>query len=517
MRIMGLGAVVGSVAALCVWGVSERVNGGTKPAATTQNSGSLPTTGKPRAIPPMTLGMNAGVPTVYSSEWAFNDLIKNNADFTDGGNKIPFEVDAGGYLINIGPVHDEITLTVQISKHWREGKYDCVVTPGWSVKMRFNDGSISGSGEKFRLTIPRAIEGSLVSFVLNPERGTTKLDKLSCMPSGQPASLLNPAFIEDMKPFRVVRFMDWMRTNNLEPQTWSNRPLPTDLSVAYRGASVEDMVATANALNSDPWFTLPFDADETYYRNFATYVRDHLAPGHKVYVELSNEVWNDGFKQAKDALERGKKAYPGLDNQKATDYYYADRVRTLMDLWSSVFAARPGSLVRVVAAQSVWAQRADDILSHKDLWRHVDALATAPYFGNPIQDIVESGPARVDKVFARLPGQIEKSVKDGVASKAVADKYNLRFMTYEAGPDVIGFTPDATKDAETIISDPRMYSLYMDFLRKWQAQVGGLLVLYDSVGASTYSHKVYTGQPLAETPKMRALADFAKTLKTGSE
>ena len=56
------------------------------------------------------------------------------------------------------------------------------------------------------------------------------------------------------------------------------------------GASLEVMVALANALDADPWFNMPHQADDTFVRNFATYVRQHLEPGRKVYVEWANEV-----------------------------------------------------------------------------------------------------------------------------------------------------------------------------------------------------------------------------------
>ena len=42
------------------------------------------------------------------------------------------------------------------------------------------------------------------------------------------------------------------------------------------GMSVEYMVQLANDLDADPWFNMPHLADDTFVRNFATHVRDHL-------------------------------------------------------------------------------------------------------------------------------------------------------------------------------------------------------------------------------------------------
>ena len=54
----------------------------------------------------------------------------------------------------------------------------------------------------------------------------------------------------------------------------------------------------------------------------ANKVRDHLSPDHRVYVELSNEVWNTGFTQAKAATERGLRAYPGIPATQANDLHW---------------------------------------------------------------------------------------------------------------------------------------------------------------------------------------------------
>src|SRR3546814_10140296 len=72
------------------------------------------------------------------------------------------------------------------------------------------------------------------------------------------------------------------------------------------------MVGLANALGTDAWFTVPWNADEDYVRRFATYVRDNLAPGRKAYVEVANEVWNWGFRVISQARDEGRAE--GLSN-----------------------------------------------------------------------------------------------------------------------------------------------------------------------------------------------------------
>lgn len=481
--------------------------------ATVQGGGGAATSSqrpaKPSVVQPTVIGMNLGQSSYYGPEWIFANLVQNNGWLTTPEtNKLTnVKVDEGGHPIDV-PKDTEVSLTLQMSSVWKSGDYRCNFTPGWSVRPRFR-GTVSGDSENFKLNIPKAEKGWLVSLILHAKQDGARLDKASCIPVGlAPDTEFTPEFLADMKPFKVIRFMDWMQTNNAPLRTWAARPKATDFNQWQRGMSVEDMVDVANTLGADPWFTLPLDTDADYYRNFAAYVRDHLKPGLKAYVELSNEVWNPGFQQNKDATQRGKALYPNVEDYQAADYYYADRIIDLMKIWEDVFAGQTSRIVRVVGGQVGWKERSDGLLAHKDLWKHADAYAVAPYFGGAIQDIAESGPARVDKGLARLPAMATKVVTDMVAQKAVVEKYGIRFISYEGGPDVIGFTPDAAADAQTMIHDPRMYDIYTNFLEDYRKRIGGLLVLYNGTSGTTYGHKDYTGQPISETPKMRAVVDF---------
>lgn len=473
-----------------------------------------PTASKPVTIPPTTVGMNLGQSEYWGPEWVFANVVANNGLLnTKGTDKIVgLKTDDGGHPIDI-PKGTEIEMLLQISRTWREGVYDCTISPSdWEVWSMFSGTKTSG-GDHFRMTIPKAEKGSLVKLGLRAKHDGARLDKASCLKAGLPAgTVFTPEFLDDMRGFKVIRFMDWMRTNNAPLARWENRPKPTDVSQLRAGMALEYMVEMANTLGADPWFTLPLDTDPTYYRNFATYVRDHLAPGRKAYVELSNEMWNGAFEQARTAIERGKQRYKGVDDWQAGDFYYADRVRDLMGIWSDVFAGQMNRIVRVVGGQVGWKERSDALLSHNDLYKVADAYAVAPYFGHAIQDMAEEGPARVDKVIARLPAEADKVIEDMVAQKAYIAKYGLRYISYEGGPDVIGYNPQAGADARAITHDPRIQAVYARFLEQWRTRIGDLMMPYNAVSDTTYGHKDYTGQPLSEAPKMRAVLEFRDRL-----
>jgi hypothetical protein len=266
------------------------------------------------------------------------------------------------------------------------------------------------------------------------------------------------------------------------------------------------MVELANTQNAEPWFNMPLDASDDYYRNFAKYVHEHLLPQSKVYVEVSNEVWNRQFKQSKEATTRGLDIYPGVTPVTANDYFYADRVRAVMSIWSEVFRDRPSKLVRVLATQAGSVNRSSDALSHKDTAQSVDALAIAPYFGPGREEAPEGKDV---KAFALDEGPrfVDVAISKALASKTIADRFGLRLITYEGGPAYVSRNPAISLALKAAEQDPRMYDIYTEFLRRWHNEVGGLYVAFDSV-SSQFGHQLYTGQPLRDAPKMRALVNF---------
>jgi hypothetical protein len=353
---------------------------------------------------------------------------------------------------------------------------------------------------------------------LKAEKDAASLSELACTPlsPGFANGRFTAAFVDDLRPFRVIRFMNWMRANGDPPRTWAERPLPQTRSQAEGGGvAMEHMVDLATRLNADPWFTLPLNADDEYYRNFAIYVRDHLPRDRQSYVEVSNEVWNSGFAQSKEASRLGQARYPSASPIEANDYFYADRVRAVMTIWRNVFGAETKQrVVRVLSSQAFYAQRAENALQHDQTWRYVDALAIAPYFGEGVQAISVTGDLRLHELAARGPGYIDKAIAAARENKVVAARYGIPLIAYEAGPDFIGYNPVAKADAEAWRQSPELNRLYRAYLNRWRREIGGLIVVFDSAGRDGYGHKQYTGQPLAEAPLMQTVVDFAKTTTT---
>jgi hypothetical protein len=328
--------------------------------------------------------------------------------------------------------------------------------------------------------------------------------------------IFNPDFIEKVKAFKVFRFMDWMATNGSTQSQWSDRPTVQDARYSIKGVPVELMVELINRTNTDPWFTMPHMATDEYVRNFAQYVKDHLEPGRKVYVEYSNEVWNAKFPQNRWALQQGKAQ---LSGDRGSDYtkgmvWYGKRATEITQIWERVFGENKDRIIGVIAGQAANPQIAKDALSYQWTARPlshqeygIDAIAIAPYFGGYLgspkhQDRLTiwtiEADGGLDLLFDELAkgGLLDDSPQGGALEQAydwieahaeLARQENLQLIAYEGGQHLAGIGGVENNDAITELfikanRDPRMGTLYKEYLQKWFELGGGLFVNFSDIG-----------------------------------
>ena len=133
--------------------------------------------------------------------------------------------------------------------------------------------------------------------------GITGLKVLRPGYHNRPEDLFTREFINAVSHFPVLRFMDFLSTNNTNvdfPQqiSWSDRVSPGDPMLNKRGVPWEYVVTLANITGKDIWINIPIDADEEYIQQLAQLMKNSLTNQDlKIYLELSNEVWNPGFTQ----------------------------------------------------------------------------------------------------------------------------------------------------------------------------------------------------------------------------
>jgi hypothetical protein len=332
--------------------------------------------------------------------------------------------------------------------------------------------------------------------------------------SAMATTVFAPEFLSAIRGFKVVRFMKWQpATEGNWAVTWATRNKPGDGNYTKNdGVPVEVMVDMANQIDADPWFTVPWNADNDYISHFATYVRDHLASGRQVYVETSNEVWNGSYAVSTQAANEAKAE--GLPSSGVTATAgalerYAEKTQEVMQIWSTVFAGQSNRLVRVAAFQHVSPYSSDLLLKYRNLYQSVDALATAPYFGHDA-DSWSSGQSLDSIMTTILPAKVKETLDLAAQQKANAQKYNLRYVTYEGGQHIILSGNQAL--LAQIERDPRMGDLYKSFVAGWQTGMGDTMTLFALTGpVSSYGAwglSEYAGQPSNQAPKMSAAREF---------
>lgn len=264
----------------------------------------------------------------------------------------------------------------------------------------------------------------------------------------------NPDWLALIEDARQIRFMDWMKTNNSNTTSWDN----------YNGASVEDMVALANEIGSDPWFNIPHMADEAFVREFAIYVRDNLDPELQVRVEYSNETWNYAFEQAQWLLEAAKSSWGENGNvyDKALNFHVKKAVETAL-IWEEVFGDQAESrLINVIGSQS-GAITSEKLLTAK-IWEHqepenyvdpakvFEEVAVTTYFGyqavssevfreNLIEKIKISNHDAIKWLEEKMMdpnfgGSIPAKLEQLQDTNDIIEIYGLKMVAYEGGQHV---------------------------------------------------------------------------------
>ncbi|MDJ0820365.1 MAG: calcium-binding protein [Paracoccaceae bacterium] len=366
---------------------------------------ALPPSGvRPTGIPALGMGLN-GIAD-WSTQHPFIDVMKTARDWVghlpgQWGGVTADELRAGGHLDENGwPISipegverlESVLLTDQYddAEHLRgeyvmfyDGEAEFELT-GRARRVRPEPGQVS-----FRYTPGSGLVGIAISEIPaeNPMRNirVIRRDHLELHEAGV---LFNPDWLERVQDLRVVRFMDWMMTNGSPQQTWADRPRMSDATWTSWGVPLEVMLALANHIGADPWFTLPHMADDDYARRFAEVVRDGLDPRLKAYVEYSNEVWNRIFPQAAWAAAEADALWGESDT--GWLQFYGLRAAQMMDIWTEVFGdAADDRLVRVVSTHTGWPELEEAILiaplALLTLGRppqdSFDAYAVTGYFG----------------------------------------------------------------------------------------------------------------------------------------
>jgi len=327
-----------------------------------------------------------------------------------------------------------------------------------------------------------------------------------------PSQLFHPDLLALIPRYKVLRFMDWMRTNNSTQQDFANRPKLSDVRWTLRGVPLEAMVELANRTDTNPWFNMPHLATDDYITQFALTVKRFLRHDLEVYVEYSNEVWNGSFQQGtfvetQGGIEFGAQG-SGFDRRLN---WFGERTAQMCDLWKSAFAADAARVTCVLGAQAAndytQTQAADCPFwtAGSPCYGHqLGAVAIAPYFGGYLDGPSTESTVKtwnLDTLFAELNsgGQIGGGPSGGAITevhpwiqghRTAATARGLQLVSYEGGQHLVGIFGVENNDTITALftganRDARMGAAYTTYLNQWEADGGELFMHFSA--SSSYS------------------------------
>jgi hypothetical protein len=480
------------------------------------------------------MGMNLAQITDWSTEWPFVDMMRmarlwipqrEGAAWGEGG---PLALTSDWWISSLETGQYATTIMLNdVTGRQPLGDYVLLYDGEGDLRVEINPAASVVEQSPGRMVVRLTATTGGVFLNLRGTNPANPLRNIRFLRPGTESSYRTDPFGADflrvVRPFGVLRFMQWQSTNDNPVADWALRSTPAFATFAGPwGVPVEVMVELANTAGADPWFSMPHAATDEYVRQFASLVRTQLSAGRRVYVEYSNEVWNGIYPQAAYTTQRGLALGLSADPFQASLRFYSQRAQEIFAIWRTVFGADSARVVRVLASQASNAWTAEQVLSWQDAFRRTDAIAIAPYFGGFLSggDGAQQAAMSESQVLDALLADIEGPVRGWIADNArVARTYGVRLVAYEGGQHLVSayvqpqYEPAVTRLFHAVNRHPRMYDLYQRYFDLWHEEGGELFLpyydadvwsRYGSWGALEYVH-----QDPATAPKYQAIVDAA--------
>lgn len=483
----------------------------------------------PREVP---LGINLASPVDWGTEFPFIDIMKQSRPFYsqveglgyDAGMKVPLERDQFGNPKSLKPKQmAEALVFVDMRGKVGTGVY----TLAWKGKGTFqvaSEGHVYGTFTESPATVElnRQEVGSVAVRVLSipdPANNPTQITFRKIMPPEWKNQTFRPKFVGDWEFASVYRFMDWEWTNASPLMDWKDRPTPQLATQAGgTGVALEHCLELSALTGKDPWLCIPHQATDAFVEQMAALVSLRLPPSQKVWLEYSNECWNNAPKYPQSAYCRQKGVAAKLSNNtyEAQLRWYASRSVRCFNIFTQ--ALGPSRVVKVLAAHGADPWTGATILGHpvdgRPAGAYADALAIAPYWGHWDQvHPTNPGMLSVDQILDRCEELIKLNKPTLLQFAKIAEAGKLQLVAYEGGQHLVKEgDPAATEKFIAVNRHPRMKDLILQDLRQWRDIGGGLFCLFSSMGPykehGSWGHLEHTFQDTTQAPKYQAALEF---------
>lgn len=339
----------------------------------------------------------------------------------------------------------------------------------------------------------------------------------------------NETFVSELAPFTTLRFMDWNNTNGSKIVEWSERRLPNDPGNAQSsvdpnnpaGLAYEWMIDLCNRNDKNAWICIPAQASDDYIYKLAQLCKEKLESGLKLYIEYSNEVWNSSFPQYQYCEAMGQKTTEiGLtEENKFTDNhnanYYVYRSFQIFNIFEEIYGYEEmgKTCIRICASSAnlfLFDIAYEKVFYNKEDYnpndQRADYFAVAPYVGIPDGYDINAKSQFHEAINTVLDSYVKTCYNLG-------KKYGLPLVAYEGGQHL-------TSGAHIWSENPEIYNQYIYMLNQY-APYFELFCHYTLTGSwssgGAWGANAYTGQPLKDAHKLRALYDWIKAPTTPYE
>ena len=485
-------------------------------------------------------GINLAGIADWSSEWVYVDLFRSSRAWisqnffwnTPWSTGVYQNLSVNDYPRALLPNQKLGAMMIRdLQGHMRSGRFVCLYD---------GDGIITFSMDIDQNTIVRDV--GRIEVTITPSTGlnngaflmierTNPLDPIRnirfIMPGFESTYSVfpfHPLYLDSLKNYKVLRFMDLANTNGVMKGNWTDRTTKATRSYSNTipgtmGMPIEDMVLLANTVGASPWFNMPHLCTDDFVRRFAQLVLATLRPDVKIYIEYSNEVWGTLFNGGQYAQVQGLRRGFSTDATKARFCFYVYRSSQIFAIWKSVFAAaqQQDRLEFVYSSQAVQPYVTQLFLQYATTLKVsplATAIAIAPYFGTYT-------PSR-DKnlgVFLNttLPAQIASMTTGVQGHLSWAKKFNMTLVTYESGIGLAG-SGSSSDLAIQANRDPRMTGIYVKYFNMLRSAGVRLMMQFTSCGLFSTSMAwgllEYSDQNPLASPKYLGLQAYVASHRT---
>jgi fibronectin type 3 domain-containing protein len=294
---------------------------------------------------------------------------------------------------------------------------------------------------------------------------------------------------------------------------WADRVQPTDASPGAlglpqnntnghqsHGLPWEHMIMFSNRTNSDMWLHVPISADDDYVTQLATLVKfgnsytPGLNPNLHVYVEYSNEVWNNGFD-----------SYYWNDIQATAAgisdiQQYVLRSIQIARLFQNVYGA--AAMKTTVRPVVLWQYHTELSMFDALAWAELPAQSSSLGI-NKVSDVLygagqaaynnPSDTSSVADILATMWTDGSDGIRrDFIGWQAVCSYFGLQQVAYESGPSLDGTGSESTAWPPPVgdhlgasaTRDPRIAAVEQNFYLNDYFAVGGQLINFFAMRGS---------------------------------